>query len=371
MNKSLYTKVISSLGLIVSLAACGDNHTATVPRDLPQKPDPTNVVAPDGALSVTGPTIVAGPAGEQLPASLDLKALNNTSWVSTCYRFSSSGDYNKKYWSFTEGSMNSLVLKFKDEACTDLVPATARRLYGVWNISSITLSPSVDDWSIVLAKCTSGNCSANIDMAMRVKGTELHEGNKDPKSGNYYIEEGRHLRFTKQPADLNKIAADSNGNVSTPSTPTTRPVTEPVSTADASGLAGLADLAGKNYGVCVPDRADASGVIKSSSKKTLSFSKGADLAKDSYATTNVKYQTADCTGEGVSSTPWTFTNLLVKDSEQAGWILVEGRACSGDGCNPQKALLKLTTTGFLHAGEKGANSGNFYIETPRDYILIP
>lgn len=375
MRKTLNAKVISGLGLMIALTACGDNPSASVPPGLPDAPAPKNVIEPENALTVTGPDVSTG-APTTLPPSLDIATLKGTAWSSNCYRFSDKGDYSKKFWSFGDGTMHSLLLKYKDEACTQV--STPKSAYGVWDISSITVGTLRGDWSVVRATCTSGNCSTQIDVAFRVKDKELHEGTKDSKSGNYYIDEGKYVAYTKAKVDLNKLAADANkaapvGNAPSTNTGngTTTTPTTPVSTADATGLGDLSSLSAKVYGVCIPGKADRTGVIKTSSKRTLSFAQGDELAADSYTSTNASYTTADCTGTAKDSAPWTFTNLLVKASDVEGWILLDARACSGSGCKPQKALIQITADGFKQAGEDSKNPGKYFTDTARDYVLIP
>lgn len=378
MHKSLKRKVISSLGLMITLTACGDGGSSPVPPGLPPAPTPTTVIEPKNAQTVDagGPTLIAGPSAPAITlASLDLKALNATAWASKCYRFSDKGDYSKKFWSFAEGSMNSLLLRFKNETCTEV--STPTKAYGVWNISSIKTSPLSGDWSVVNASCTSGNCSAVIDVAFRMKDGQLHEGQKDLKTGNYYIDEGRFVAYTKTTENLDKLAADANGSApvgTNPTSPTAPsvPAPIPVSTEGATGLGLLASLAGKNYSVCITNKATREGVV-TSSKRSLAFAKAAELAADSYTSANSTYPSTDCTGEPKASAPWTFNNLVVKPAEIEGWISLEARSCVGTGCKAQKALLQLTTApeGFNHAGEDTKNPGKFFTDSPRVFILAP
>lgn len=368
MRKSLNfrMKTVSVLGLSWILSACGDSHSSSVPPGLPPPPAPKNLIEPKNAQTATaGTTAITGPA--ILPASLDLAALKGSSWASNCYRFSDKGDYSKKFYAFGEGTMETLLLKYKDDACTQVSLPT--KAYGVWKISSIRTEAHTADWSLVKATCTSGNCSAQIDVALRIKDGQLHEGSKDSKSGEYYTADGRFVSYTKADVNLDKLAAEANGNGLAPA-PTTQPVAA-VSTEDATGLDLLADLAGKTYSVCIPGKPDAVTGAATSSKRSLSFAKGSDKASDTYTSTNSNYKSADCSGDGSASAPWTFTNLLVQKADIEGWILLDARACSGTGCKAQKSLLQLTTdpVGFKHAGEDNKNPGKFFTESPRIFVL--
>ncbi len=362
------SRSVFCLATLVSLAACGDNHTSSVPPGLPAAPQSKNIIAPTNAQSATetGATAIVGGNVAPLAAALDLKALNSTAWASSCYRFGDKGDYSKKFWAFAEGSMESLLVKYKDDACTQV--SAPSKAYGVWKISSIAVSPLREDWSVVKASCTSGNCAANVDVAFRVKGTELHEGSKDSKTGDYFTAEGRYVAYTKAAVVLDKIAADAN----TAAPVVVTPPVAPISTVDATGLALLDTLAGKAFQVCVPGKADATtGAVTTSNRRILKFAKGADLASDSYTSENLSFSTTDCSGEGKASTPWIYQNLQVKAADVAGWILLDGRACTGTGCKPQKALIQITPEGLKQAGEDGKNPGKFYTETPRIFTLVP
>ncbi|RZA23050.1 MAG: hypothetical protein EOP10_13795 [Proteobacteria bacterium] len=334
--------------------------------DLDKLSADANIGAPVGA-AVTQPVPNVTPSTG--PASLNLASLKGSTWASACYRYSDKGDYSKKYYAFGEGKIDTLLLKYTDEACT--VISTPAKAYAIWNLTELTLDGLSDNWSAVKAKvtCVIPNCAASVNVALRVTRNALQEGTFNTKTNTYFTADDKLLAYTKAPFDLNKLNTDANINAPAPTNVTPTAPAQPAAPAlssDATGLADLASLAGNTYSICLPGTGTAANT---SSLRTLSFAKGDSATNDSYSSTNTKFTTTDCTGEGTASSPWSFNDLVVKASDIAGWILIDARACTGQGCKAQKAVVQLTADGFKHAGEDTKTPGKFFTDSPREYKL--
>ncbi|RYZ53840.1 MAG: hypothetical protein EOP07_17080 [Proteobacteria bacterium] len=336
--------------------------------------------ATNSGAAPSGPT-APGASAAGAPA-FALASVQSTTWESNCYRFGSSGDYSKKYWSFTNDTMVSLLVKYSDVACslpTKNTDGTAKT-WSTWIVGTLVATPNVDNWAVVSGTCTKG-CTAEYKTALRASATVLNEGSKIgtavPETFN--TAEGKYVSFSKsaQFLDLEVLAASISSGVTTPATGGTAPVTPTVPVVipqvESTGLALIGSLAGQSWNSCYVSKNTEAGVkVDRGFKRTLTFKKGADLKSDGYSSGLVVYTNVDCTGDILSTkTPYDFSNLVVVNAPQEGWILVTTQTCAAS-CSAVKSLMKLPTAteGLLEAGEN-KTAGTFYIETPRVYTLAP
>jgi hypothetical protein len=334
-----------------------------------------------GAAAPSGPT-APGASAAGAPA-FALQSVQSTTWESNCYRFGSSGDYSKKYWSFTTDTMVSLLVKYSDVACS--VPSKntdgTAKTWSTWIVGSLVVTPNVDNWAVVSGTCTKG-CTAEYKTALRASATILNEGSKIgtavPETFN--TAEGKYVSFSKsaQFLDLEVLATSISSGVPAPAVNGgTNPVapTAPVVVPqiESTGLSLIGSLAGQSWNSCYVSKNTEAGVkVDRGYKRTLTFTKGADLKSDGYSSGLVIFTNVDCTGDVLSTkAPYAFSNLVVGLAPQEGWILVTTQACASN-CSAVKSLMKLPTAteGLLEAGEN-KTAGTFYIETPRVYTLAP
>ncbi len=298
--------------------------------------------------------------------TLDLPSLKGSSWASNCYRFSDKGDYSKKRYVFGDGTIKTLLLKFKDDACTIVSPQD--KPFAIWNLSGLSFESLSDNWTVVNAKvtCAPGKCD-KVNVALRVTSNALQEGSFNSSLKVYNTGKDQFVSYSKATFDLDKLSAEANGNAPAAVPTTSNDPAAPVLSSEATGLAELALLATNTYSVCVIGKGNPA---KTSTLQTLSFIKGNAANTDSYNSTATNFKTADCSGPGEALAPRSFSDLVVKASDIAGWVLIEARACTGEKCKPQKAIIQLTADGFKHAGEIFDSPGKFYTESPRDYKLV-
>lgn len=197
---------------------------------------------PTGAGPVV-PTTTTSTNTPAQPAVVDpvnpftLAQIQNSAYESNCYRFSSTGEYSKKYWNFTADSMSSLLLKYTDAACTAIAISTPEkaRTWSTWNIGTLTATGLTGNWAVVEGTCTSG-CTATVRTAMRLSQGKLNEGSKigtaQPEAFN--TAEGKYVVFTKvtTPINLDELAAKLTVLSAAPAAraPTETPAVTPVVT---------------------------------------------------------------------------------------------------------------------------------------------
>ncbi len=382
-----------ALGILTVLASCGEGPGKKTPRVREVEPTfepykaPTTAAATGGSGSTTGggstASLSSGPTAPGASAAAGpafaLTAVTSSTWESNCYRFGSSGDYSKKYWTFSADTMTSLLLKYSDASCKTIGKNTdgTAKVWSTWVVGALTSTPLVENWALVSGTCAKG-CTGEYKTALRSTATVLNEGSKVgtavPEAFN--TAEGKYVSYSKAPApiDLEALATtlSAGGVAPTPTTP--RVPTAPAAPAlEATGLALISSLAGQSWSTCYVSK-NTEGTLKVDRgfKRTLVFKKGSDLKADGYSSDLVVYTNTDCTGDILSTkSQLNYSNLVVTTGPVEGWILVTTQTCDTS-CSPVKSLMKLPagTVGLQEAGEN-RTAGTFYTETPRIFTLNP
>ena len=382
---------LCALGILATLVACGEGPGKKTPRIKepettfdPYKAPTTSFTggstsggaATGGGTTLSGSPTTPGASAAAGPA-FALAAVTSSAWESNCYRFSSTGDYSKKYWSFGVDTMTSLLVKYSDGSCKTLAKnadGTAKPV-STWVIGGLTAEANVDQWAIISGACAKG-CTGAYKTAMRATAEVLNEGSKigtaTPEAFN--TSEGKYVSLTKlkTPVDLEALAtALSSGAVAAPTTP--RPPATPVVIAESTGLGLIASLAGQSWTTCyVAKNTEGTQKVDRGFKRSLAFKKGVELKDDGYSSDLVVYTNTDCTGDVLSTKgQLNYSNLVVAAGPTEGWILVTTQSCAA-ACTAVKSLMKLpaATVGLEEAGEN-KTAGTFYTETPRVYTLNP
>ncbi len=385
---------LCALAILASLLACGEGPSKKTPRVkeaettyVPYQAPTTSASKPSsgvgGAMSgsttlsngatAPGASAAAGPA-------FALSTVNVSGWESNCYRFSPTGDYSKKYWSFKDNAMTSLLLKYSDASCTTLsknIDGTSK-VWSTWVIGDLTASALIDNWAIVSGNCSKG-CTGAYKTALRASSTVLNEGSKIGTSvpEAFNTAEGKYTSYSKQenPLDLEALASSlSQGAAGAPSRGPTAPVSSaPVVVLESTGLGLISSLSGQTWSTCYLAKNTEGGVkVDRGFKRTLSFKKGAELKADSYSSDLVVYGNVDCTGDVLSSkSQLNYSNLVVTAGPLESWLLVSTQTCETS-CNTVRSLMKLPTAGVgLQEAGENKTAGSFYTDTPRIFSLNP
>lgn len=220
-----------ALGILATLMACGDGPAKKTPRlreDIPAyapisaQAANAAAVTPNSSSATTLSGSATAPGASAASGSLfTLTSVKSTVWESNCYRFSTTGDYSKKYWAFTADSMTSLLLKYADAACTVLAKNVdgSAKVWSTWVVGTLAAAPLVDSWALVTGSCSKG-CTGEYKSAFRATSDILNEGSKIAAAvpESYNIGDGKYVSFSKLKTaiDLEALAASLSSGTAAP-----------------------------------------------------------------------------------------------------------------------------------------------------------